>query len=84
MSDENKVEEVKKEGSESKPQKAAEAIFDEGSDEFVEVDRPEESKTTPDKEDKPTEFASSLLTPDKEDSAGSEPLRKSLEGLSPQ
>ena len=63
---------------------AAEAIFDDGSDDFVEVDKPEEeSKTTPDKEENPTEFASSLLTPDKEDAGGTEPLRKSLEGLSP-
>ena len=66
------------------PIKASEAIFDDGSDDFVEVDKPEEDcKTTPDKEPLATEFASSLMTPDKEDTGGTEPLRKSLDGLSP-
>ena len=79
-----KVNEKTKENSDSKPEKASEAIFDDGSDDFVQVDKPdEESKTTPDKDQNVTEFASALLTPDKEDSGGTEPLRKSLDGLSP-
>ena len=38
MSDENKAEEEKIEFRDSKPLNASEAIFGEGSDEFVEVD----------------------------------------------
>jgi len=49
----------------------------------VEVDKPEESKTTPEKDEEPTEFATSLLTPDKEDAGGTDAQRKSLDGLSP-
>lgn len=66
--------------------KASEAIFEDNEDDFVkvEVDQNEsESKVTPEKANNKSE-EENMQTPDKEDTGGSEPLRKSLEGLSPQ